>query len=140
MLIYFTTNQTQLIEAYPLIAQLRPHLSLDRFLTQVTRMQRDSGYQLVCLSVNDSIKAAAGIRSAEWLHSGKYLEIDDLITNADDRSQGYGSHLFDWICQYAKKIGCNQVRLVSGVQRERAHQFYLSKGMTFEAKYFAINL
>lgn len=140
MIIYFANSQTQLSESYPLIAQLRPHLTLDSFLTHVARMQRDSGYQLVCLSVDGSIKAAAGIRSAEWLHTGKYLEIEDLITNADDRSQGYGSHLFDWICQYAKKIGCNQVRLVSGVQRERAHQFYLNKGMTFEAKYFSINL
>ena len=140
MIIYFANSQTQLSESYPLIAQLRPHLTLDGFLTQVARMQRDSGYQLVCLSVDGSIRAAAGIRSAEWLHTGKYLEIDELITNADDRSQGYGSHLFDWLCNYARETHCNQIRLVSGVQRERAHQFYLKKGMTFEAKYFSLNL
>ncbi len=125
---------------YPVIAQLRPHLSLEQFLALVTRMQTNHGYQLVYLRDENAIKAVAGIRVAEWLYAGKYLEIDDLITNADDRSQGYGGKLFDWICNYARKLTCDQVRLVSGVQREAAHRFYLAKGMKFEAKYFSLNI
>jgi len=54
-------------------------------------------------------------------------------------NKGYGGS-FDWICNYAREVQCNQVRLVSGVQREHAHRFYLNKGMKFEAKYFSLNL
>jgi GNAT superfamily N-acetyltransferase len=140
MYIDFAANQEQITACYPVIAQLRPHLSLEAFLALVGRMQRDSGYQLVYLTDNNSVKAVAGIRCAEWLYTGKYLEIDDLITNSDDRSRGYGSQLFDWVCNHAREIHCNQVRLVSGLQRERAHQFYMDKGMTFEAKYFSLSL
>ncbi len=140
MQINFAISSDEVSACYPVIAQLRPHLGLEQFLALVARMQTNHGYQLVYLRDENAIKAVAGIRSAEWLYAGKYLEIDDLITNADDRSQGYGGKLFDWICNYARAINCDQVRLVSGVQREAAHRFYLSKGMKFEAKYFSLNM
>jgi hypothetical protein len=34
-----------------------------------------------CLD-DDGIKAVAGYRVSEWLHAGKYLEIEDLVTRA----------------------------------------------------------
>jgi hypothetical protein len=38
------------------------------------------------------------------------------------------------------RVGCRQVRLVSGVKRADAHRFYLRKGMIIEAHYFSIDL
>lgn len=81
-----------------------------------------------------------GYRIADWLHTGKYLEIEDLVTDSGQGSKGYGSLLFDWVIEQAKTERCNQVRLVSGVRRERAHKFYLKRGMVWEAKYFSINV
>ncbi|HTF98420.1 MAG TPA: GNAT family N-acetyltransferase, partial [Cellvibrio sp.] len=120
-------------------AELRPHLTLDDFMELVARMQKTHGYQMVYLDDN-GIKALAGIRISEWLYAGKYLEIDDLVVTADSRAQGYGGMLFDWVRDYAKEMQCNHLRLVSGVQREAAHRFYLNKGMKFEAKYFSLDL
>lgn len=139
MNIEFANSVGAITDCYPVMAELRPHITLDNFVEQVIRIQKNHQYQLVYLNDN-GIKAVAGIRMAEWLYAGKYLEIDDLITTGDSRSKGYGGILFDWVCNYAREMQCNQVRLVSGVQREHAHRFYLSKGMKFEAKYFSLNL
>lgn len=76
----------------------------------------------------------------EWLYTGKYLEIDDLITTEAERSKGYGAKLFDWLAGYAREQNCVQLRLVSGIQRADAHRFYQNMGMKFEAKYFWLNL
>lgn len=140
MYIDFAATPNEINACYSIMAQLRPHIDREKFLAVVARMQSNHGYQLVYVRDKDAIKAVAGIRCAEWLYAGKYLEIDDLITNAGDRSKGYGGKLFDWICNYAREINCDQVRLVSGVQREAAHRFYLAKGMKFEAKYFSLNI
>lgn len=102
-------------------------------------MSASTGYKLVYL-IDGDIKAVAGFRISEWLHTGRYLEIEDFITKEGERSKGYGSKLFDWTLGYARENGCNQLRLVSGVSREAAHKFYLNKGMAFEAKYFSINV
>lgn len=100
----------------------------------------DNQYSLVTLCVVGEIKATAGIRISSWHHTGKYLEIEELVTTHKERSRSYGSQLFDWCKDYAQVNRCNQIRLVSGVSRVRAHAFYLRKGMTFEAKYFSLSL
>src|SRR6187402_211006 len=138
MTIKFAIIPEEISTCFTVISELRPHLSLDSFMALVERMQKNHGYGLVYLDEN-GIKAVAGIRIAEWLYTGKYLEIDDLITTATERSKGYGAMLFDWISDYARENKCVQLRLVSGVQRADAHRFYLNMGMQFEAKYFSLN-
>lgn len=137
--IQFANTREEKAQCFALLQALRPHLSLDTFLESSARLATTTGYQLLYLS-DPEVKAVAGMRISEWLHTGRYLEIEELITREEDRSKGYGSQLFDWICQYAKTRECNQVRLVSGVSRTRAHEFYEAKGMVYEAKYFSLNL
>ncbi len=139
MQIKFANSSEEISKCFPIMAELRPHLTIEKFVTQVLRMQQLHNYQL--LSIEDNgVKALAGIRIGEWLHTGKYLEIEDLITAAEHRSKGYGEQLFHWIKNYANEMDCNQVRLVSGAHRERAHRFYINQGMVFEAKYFSLPL
>lgn len=126
-------------ECFLVMQHLRPHLELQTFLEQVERMYRQHQYQLVYVR-NEYVVCVAGIRIGEWLHTGRYLEIEDLITLPEGRSQSYGAQMFHWIVDYAKQERCQQVRLVSGVAREAAHRFYLKHGMTFEAKYFSMNV
>jgi GNAT superfamily N-acetyltransferase len=139
MTIKLATTSAEIISCFTVMSELRPHLSLDAFTALVERMQTSHGYAFAHLDDN-GIKAVAGIRIAEWLYTGKYLEIEDLITTETERSKGYGAMLFDWIADYARQQECIQLRLVSGVQRVDAHRFYLNKGMKFEAKYFSMNL
>ncbi|WP_416307011.1 GNAT family N-acetyltransferase [Neptunicella sp. SCSIO 80796] len=138
-MIRLVTEQADKIRCFAVLSGLRPHLSLDDFLLQVSRMEIETGYQLACLEDAEAIKAVAGFRISEWLHTGKYLEIEELITADGNRSKGYGGQLYDWLLDFAKQQKCAQMRLVSGVSREAAHKFYLNKGMKFEAKYFSIN-
>lgn len=139
MNIKLASTTAEITDCFAIMSELRPHLSLDGFISLVERMRKNHGYALAYLDDN-GIKAVAGIRMAEWLYIGKYLEIEDLITTASERSKGYGAMLFDWIADYAREQECVQLRLVSGVQRADAHRFYLNKGMTFEAKYFSLIL
>lgn len=129
----------EISKCYELMKQLRPHLSIAQFRESVSRMAQNQGYLLVYLEQGEDIVSVAGLRLAEWLHTGKYLEIEDLITTEGYRSKGFGRKLFNEILQYAKQHQCKQVRLVSGVKREDAHRFYLANGMVYEAKYFSIN-
>lgn len=125
---------------YPVMAELRPHISEEDFLLQVKRQMRASGFQLVYLEENGDIKAVAGIRIAEWLARGKSLDLEDLVATEIDRSKGYGGKLFDWIVEYARKKDCKEIRLVSAVHRYRAHRFYLNKRMILDAHFFSMAL
>lgn len=124
---------------YAVLAELRPHLKEADFVSTVRNLSGKAGFELAYL-VDGDVKAVAGYRVSEWLHSGKYLEIEDLVTAGADRSKGYGGRLFDWLVAKARLENCRQLRLVSGVKRTDAHRFYLQKGMVNEALYFSLTL
>jgi GNAT superfamily N-acetyltransferase len=128
------------IEAcYPVMAELRPHLSKDGFVALVKHLAETSRFELAYLR-DEQVRSVAGYRLSEWLAGGKYLEIEDLVSASADRSKGYGSELFDWLVKLAEQHDCRHVRLVSNVRRLDAHRFYLRKGMTIEAHYFSMNV
>ncbi len=90
------------------MVQLRPHLSEYDFFKRVKQQQK-TGYSLVYLEEQDAIKAVAGFRILEKLSDRQILYIDDLITDASQRSRGYGSALLDWLIDYAKSLNCSSV-------------------------------
>lgn len=139
MQIKIADSDAEISDCFKLISQLRPQYSHEEFVLKVKDLHSQNGYQLVYLK-DEQIKSVAGIRISDWLYTGKYLEVDELVTCSESRSKGYGGKIFDWLSNYAKEQSCNQIRLVSGVTRDKAHKFYLAKGMTYEAKYFSLNL
>jgi GNAT superfamily N-acetyltransferase len=137
--IVIARSDREISDCYPVMAQLRPHFKCEDFTSKVKQLAETTDFQLVYLADGD-IKAVGGFRVSEWLGGGKYLEIEDLVTAENERSKGYGGHLFDWIIDYARECDCDQVRLVSHVRRFGAHRFYLSKRMIIEAHYFSMSL
>ena len=140
MITAFATTDNEINACYDVMSQLRTHIAREDFLPRVRRQMESFDYGLVYLEDEGEVKAVAGIRISEWLHGGKYLEIDDLVARDGDRSKGYGGELFDWIVEYARGENCEHVRLLSGVQRFDAHRFYLKKRMNIEAHYFTIDV
>lgn len=139
MKIKIAETDEEIENCYAVMSELRSHLSLEEFVAQVKRQMNDSNFRLIYLSENE-VKAVAGIRAAEWLARGKSLEIEDLVAKETERSKGFGSKLFDWIVEYAKRENCLEIKLVSGVTRFRAHKFYLKKGMIIDAHFFSLQL
>lgn len=133
-------EEQEILDCYSVMAELRPHIQPDEFLSKVKRLAEIADYQLVYLIDGGAVKAVAGFRISEWLAGGKYLEIEDLAATAGERSKGYGGELFDWLVKYAEENDCRQIRLVSHVSRFDAHRFYLHKRMIIEAHYFSMNL
>ena len=130
----------EIAATWPVMHQLRPHLDAGAYLAQVLRLQAERDFKLARMTVDGAVVAVAGLRFGEWLHGGRYLEIEDFITDANCRSQGHGDKFFDWIAALGREAGCRHLRLLSGVQREAAHRFYRRKGMSQEAYYFSLGL
>jgi GNAT superfamily N-acetyltransferase len=132
-------SEQEILDCHPVMAELRPHIQREEFVSTVKRLVETANYRLAYLT-SGGVKAVAGFRISEWLAGGKYLEIEDLIATSGERSKGYGGELFDWLVKHAEENGCHQIRLVSRVTRFDAHRFYLNKRMNIEAYYFSRQL
>jgi len=137
MNIALAVSDSDVTRCYPVVAQLRPHLTKDHYLQQVGR-QRKEGYRLAYLEGNGAVHSVAGFRIMEMLAFGKILYVDDLVSTDGQRSKGYGGKLFDWLVEHAKANSCAQLHLDSGVHRFAAHRFYLTKRMEITSHHFAL--
>jgi len=129
----------QIRRCFPVMKQLRTHLEEPDFIPRVRR-QMTAGFRLAFLEEDGAVRAAAGFRIYENLSSGRYLYIDDLVTDSDQRSKDFGGKLFDWLVELARANRCEVLALDSGVQRFGAHRFYLRKRMDLTSHHFAIRL
>lgn len=135
--IQLATSSEMIRSCYQVMHQLRPHLlSEEAFIDQVQR-QIQEGYHLAYIQDNGQVKSLAGFRFLEFLARGKVVYIDDLISDAGIRRNGYGSTLLKWVINEAKMAKCDQVLLDSGPQRHEAHRLYLNHGFTIIGHHFA---
>lgn len=137
--IALASTDADLAACFPVIAQLRPHLTQAEFVARMRRQQAQ-GFQLVALRAHGVVAAVAGFRVLENLAWGRFLYVDDLVTDEARRSQGHGEALMDWLIAYARAEGCDQFHLDSGVQRFGAHRFYLARRMDITCHHFALKL
>jgi hypothetical protein len=83
------------------------------------------------VEIEGAVAAVAGYRVLENLVYGRFLYVDDLVTRAESKRNGFSGLLFDWLLKEARKERCAAVALDSGVQRFEAHRFYLRHGAPF---------
>ena len=137
--IALAVGDEEIRDCYAVMWELRPHVSPEDFLTRVRRQMDVAGYKLAYLS-DGEVKAVGGFRVSECLAWGKFVYVDDLVSKEGERSKGYGGRLFDWLVEYARREGCDQFHLDSGVQRFGAHRFYLNRRMFIEGHHFSLRL
>ena len=139
MKIALAETEADIARCYPVMAELRPHLSATEFAARVQKQQA-TGFRLAYLEEAGEVRAVAGFRYLETLAWGKILYVDDLVAAPAQRSRGYGGKLFDWLVALAKQNDCAEFHLDSGVQRFGAHRFYLTRRMDIICHHFALRL
>lgn len=133
-------TDAEIASAFPVMRQLRPNqLDAPSFVETVLRL-RAGGYRLHAACDGERIVGLAGWRFGEHLHWGKHIYVDDLVTDEAARSTGAGRALIGWLKETGRAAGCVQMHLDSGVQRFRAHRFYLREGFDITSHHFAMPL
>lgn len=129
-----------ILRCFPLYHELRPHLVEREIVERVRRQERRHGYEMVFLEEDGAPVALAGYREAEFLAWGRVFYVDDLVTAARARGRGHGGVLMDWLLAEARRRGCDELHLDSGVQRFSAHRLYHSRRLEISSHHFGIRL
>lgn len=79
-------SRTEIKRCFPIMVQLRPDLTEPEFIERVTRQSDQYGYRLVYLEEAGQIRAVAGLIIREMLPLGRFLYVDDIVTDAAERS------------------------------------------------------
>jgi GNAT superfamily N-acetyltransferase len=122
---------------------LRTHLGdAEPFARHVDEVQRPEGYRLVGAFDGDRVVAVAGFRVVHHLAWGRTLYVDDLSTLPEARGRGHGAALLEWCEEEARRAGCDELHLDSGIgpEREDAHRLYFNRRLRITSFHFAKSL
>jgi GNAT superfamily N-acetyltransferase len=141
MKIEFAVTDLQLLKCKQAILELRPHISSAEYLGKA-KLLLGEGARMIYVDDETDAPAVAVFRINYYFYRGKNLYIDDLGTLSGHRSKGFAGSLLDFIVDYAKENGCENIHLDSGYQKERytAHRLYLNKGFNLASHHFVLDL
>ncbi|HLR66859.1 MAG TPA: GNAT family N-acetyltransferase [Virgibacillus sp.] len=120
-------TQKEILDAFPIMCQLRTHLHQKNYLHLVTEAKEKDMYKMFALSENGRIVAVTGFKPMITLYYGRFVWVCDLVTDKHKRSHGYGDTLLTYVHKWARENNYENVALSSGLQRTSAHNFYEEK-------------
>lgn len=133
-------TEADLRDCWPLMRELRPHLeSADSLVERVGRMRTD-GYRLLGVWRDAEAMALGGYRLQENLIYGRFLYLDDLVTRASARGEGWGERVIREVTRLAKEAGCDKLVLDTGLSNALAQRFYFRQGLLTSALRFSMSL
>lgn len=129
------TQKSEMLPHYPLIRQLSPGVSEERYTYLLDDMLAHQ-YRMVAVFEGDQCIGLSGIWVATKIYSGRYLEMDNVVVADTHRSKGIGSLLTDFIESLALAEGCEMMMLDAYLENEKAHAFYERAGFTKRGYHF----
>ncbi|WP_415919567.1 GNAT family N-acetyltransferase [Tateyamaria sp. SN6-1] len=109
----------------PILRVLRADLDPAHFESRLAHALQH-GYRALVTRDRD---ACLGFRITHDVHWGKTFFIDDLVVRPHLRGTGIGAALMDHAHKEADAMGCDVLRLCSGLTRTDAHRFYERNGL-----------
>jgi ribosomal protein S18 acetylase RimI-like enzyme len=128
--IFVAKTKSDLEKCYPVLKELRPHLSFEDYLKIYDQAHLSNGYEIVAIQQNDRVLAVMGYRILSDFVRGKHIYIDDLVSSESARSKGLGAELLKYAETVAKNIECESLRLCAVFDNERGIKFYEKNGWT----------
>lgn len=134
-------DEARIAACYPLMRQLRPHLATEaEFVARWRRQAAEAGYRLLAVWGEDGPLALAGYRVQESLIHGRFLYVDDLVTDETARRSGHGGRLLDQLKREGRALGCTKLVLDTGLDNVLGHRFYYRSGLLAQALRFNVPL
>ncbi|MEM5387356.1 GNAT family N-acetyltransferase [Paraburkholderia phymatum] len=133
-------TDADVMACFGVMQQLRPQLqSSEEWLAHVA-VQRAQGYRLLAVWDGTKPVALAGYRRIDNLIHGRFIYVDDLITDEAGRGQGHGERLLGELRALGRADNCNRLVLDTALANARAQRFYFRVGLLARGLHFSMDL
>jgi GNAT superfamily N-acetyltransferase len=122
--------------SFPVMKELRPHLSDRAAYGAQIAQQRAQGYRLLAAWRDGAIVGLAGYRLQDNLLYGRFIYVDDLVVTASLHRSGFGECLLQAARQQAVALHCKHFVLDTGLHMALAQRFYFRQGLLAKGMHF----
>ena len=129
------------LEAVRLLAGLNPEVGMEKLQCRLDEIiQKYPHYELYGAYDGNQMVAVCGAWVATKLWCGRYLEIDNIVTDPDCRSQGVGTQLMEAMETLARNRDCEILVLDSYASNTSSHRLYHRLGYEIKGFHFVKGL
>lgn len=129
-------SDVDLEASFPVMQELRPHLSDRANYAARVAQQRTQGYRLLAAWRDGAIAGLAGYRLQDNLLYGRFVYVDDLVVTASLQRSGIGERLLQAARQQAIALHCKHFVLDTGLHMALAQRFYFRQGLLARGMHF----
>lgn len=129
------TQKQEMAPLYPLIRQLSPNVTEERYLHFLDDMLAH-GYRMAAVFEDGVCLGLSGFWVSTKIYSGRYMELDNVVIDAAHRSRGIGKMLYTFLLNIAQEEGCETLMLDAYIENEKAHAFYEREGFVKRGYHF----
>ena len=116
---------TDLADASALLVTLNPETPAEVVEKRLQAILQDHPhYQLIGAFTGNRLSGVAGAWIATKIWCGRYLEIDNLVVDPEQRSSGIGSRLMTHLEELAREQDCTIIVLDSYTSNHASHRLY----------------
>lgn len=131
-------SDEEILATYKVATQLY-ELPKETYLAYVREMMQQ-GYRLVALYENGQCIAISGFRVGRRLYCGKFLHIDNLVTDRRHRKQGVALVLIEWMKEEAARIGCDVMLADTYIENGPAQALFKREGFMTRGYHLKLDL
>jgi ribosomal protein S18 acetylase RimI-like enzyme len=133
-------SDTEIAACFPVMRELRPHLTGADELVSRVRGQMAAGYRILAAWDGGTVLGLAGYRPQENLIRGRFCYVDDLVVSPHRQRSGLGARLLDGVKAEARSRGLPFMVLDTALDNALGQRFYFRYGMLPAALRFAMPL
>ena len=111
----------------PLLMKLNKKTSEEVLKKRLLEMC-EQNYKCIGLYIDKKLVGISGLWFLTRHYCGPTIEPDHVIIDASYRNKGLGKELFEWIRDYALKMGCEALELNTFIHNTKSHRFYEELG------------
>ncbi len=128
-------------DALRLLAGLNPEVGIEELEARLARIEgQHPHYELYGAFDGDVLVAVCGAWVATKLWCGRYLEIDNIVTDPERRSEGAGTQLMEAMETLARERDCEILVLDSYASNTASHRLYHRLGYEIKGFHFVKEL
>jgi GNAT superfamily N-acetyltransferase len=128
-------SANEMYAQFDLIKQLSKNVSYQNYCLMIDEMVLLNYKQAVAYLNNKPI-SVCGYWINTKIYSGKYVELDNVVTDENYRGKKIGELLCNFVLKIAKENNCKTAMLDAYLENESAHTFYQNLGFDKKGYHF----
>jgi len=134
------TKKEEMLTTFPLIAQIYPKMTLEKFSTALDEMMSRDNYKIVAAFLDEKMVGISGYWISYMLYCGRYLQACNFFVEEQSRKNGVGKKILDYLEQKARQEKCDKFVLDSYTENKRSHPLFFREGFYVRGLHFMKNV